>query len=1105
MAELALGAISLGIQVCQGIAVYIGALNSRDEDLSAIRSQTQALEGIFRSIETHLQRHGSLTAAQTSLDDIARCLRSCQTELKVLDDLGNELLGRPLSSSSALSFRDKLKEETRRLKYPFRKPEAERLLEQLRRVTDTLQLAIQVFSISQSRVEQHAATAGSELTCIRSELSALHGPFSGMKSQLSGLQNESVAHVAELRSINTNLVNINAELRQDIGQITQVLQTITLAEAEAKRDRAAILQLVAKPELLRNLCDQATQSAETTPASRHDGQPVRRQTPGMAFCTCPQKRTRKLHRSSYGPFHFYKISSAFRHSVHCPVSSLGLAEEQQTWGCVLASVPALFIRKAVEVSYCMTAGAGGFSISPRFTYYCTVNATKSPVFRTIRTLMQSMSVRRPTQYRGDEHFQWCRLLHVAMNKIIQSYRDKTASPFDVDDRNCSALHVLAEMTAEIRIEFNQSLETASHIAELTQCLVAYGVPLDLCDIDGQQAIHKFLIKSHAIFLSSPLEVFITNFAPDGMEIHLLPTIKDPDELGNSSFDFDKVRAFTKWPDLAEGFYGPLTAAVLRNDKQRVEHLIEIDASLLQERSYHGQTPFHMAVLHPTCLKLLVDKVDKSSTGLLSQTDNNGVSILEFALFSSQILCKATNGQAEPPCDCTLSVKILLDGGCPLQASMTSMKRNTWFTTPCSIHCEILIARRLKQDREELRKLALARLLPSDLEALDLYRPGTLDIRAFPVYQALIERGVLVPPSLAVYYRCKLNGLCHHSHPSKSVYYGLDLVESAMVFKHLGFDDAITSSGISLEDQANCIDANDAESCPFTGYGSLNLAYARWLLEHGLHLWYWVPCYLRHRMQGDTNAFLAARLVGDFFSIPGTINHSGDNDFRVEERVAARWLLENCALLGEMDTCMCLCSVGGCMPFILLLGEALGHKGAGKANNPEEWVDFIAGETSTILEFLGDLTHIQHQQATVRWCTVMALRLRHTCCNFWDDGYTRVHEPMLPDDAAEILEEQRDMIVILDTLLGEFELAAGLKADCKPDHARLIGFMKGYWSSTMKEQIGSMNRTNSDRWGKEKEAAEDIGVVWEIDDPEGTIEEKTWEGYEYWAARINEIE
>ncbi|KFA45656.1 hypothetical protein S40293_08919 [Stachybotrys chartarum IBT 40293] len=473
MAELALGAISLGIQVCQGIAVYIGALNSRDEDLSAIRSQTQALEGIFRSIETHLQRHGSLTAAQTSLDDIARCLRSCQTELKVLDDLGNELLGRPLSSSSASSFRDKLKEETRRLKYPFRKPEAERLLEQLRRVTDTLQLAI-----------QHAATAGSELTCIRSELSALHGPFSGMKSQLSGLQNESVAHVAELRSINTNLVNTNAELRQEIGQITQVLQTITLAEAEAKRDRAAILQLVAKPELLRNLCDQATQSAETTPASRHDGQPVRRQTPGMAFCTCPQKRTRKLHRSSYGPFHFYKISSAFRHSVHCPVSSLGLAEEQQTWGCVLASVPALFIRKAVEVSYCMTAGAGGFSISPRFTYYCTVNATKSPVFRTIRTLFQSMPARRPDRYiRGYEQSQWCRLLHVTMNKIVQSYRDKAASPFDVDDRNCSALHVLAEMTAET--EINQSLETASRIAELTQCLVAYGVRLDPCDIDGQ--------------------------------------------------------------------------------------------------------------------------------------------------------------------------------------------------------------------------------------------------------------------------------------------------------------------------------------------------------------------------------------------------------------------------------------------------------------------------------------------------------------------------------------------------------------------------------------------------------------------------------------------
>lgn len=185
--------------------------------------------------------------------------------------------------------------------------------------------------------------------------------------------------------------------------------------------------------------------------------------------------------------------------------------------------------------------------------------------------------------------------------------------------------------------------------------------------------------------------------------------------------------------------------MLRSDKQQVESLIEMDASFLQERNYCGQTPFHIAVFYPTCLKLPVDKLDKSNTGLLSQNDDSGVSILEFALFVSQMTCEVIRGQAEPPFDCTLSAKILLDGGCPLQGPMTSMKRNAWNITPCSIHCEILIARRLKQNQEELKKLALARLLPSDHEALDLHRPGTLDIRAATVYQALVERGVPVPP------------------------------------------------------------------------------------------------------------------------------------------------------------------------------------------------------------------------------------------------------------------------------------------------------------------------------------------------------------------------
>lgn len=61
------------------------------------------------------------------------------------------------------------------------------------------------------------------------------------------------------------------------------------------------------------------------------------------------------------------------------------------------------------------------------------------------------------------------------------------------------------------------------------------------------------------------------------------------------------------------------------------------------------------------------------------------------------------------------------------------------------------------------------------------------------------------------------------------------------------------------------------------------------------------------MQSDTNAFLAAKLVGRFFSLAETITYPNYNDFRVKEHVTARWLVENFALRGELDTCMCPCS------------------------------------------------------------------------------------------------------------------------------------------------------------------------------------------------------
>lgn len=68
----------------------------------------------------------------------------------------------------------------------------------------------------------------------------------------------------------------------------------------------------------------------------------------------------------------------------------------------------------------------------------------------------------------------------------------------------------------------------------------------------RQAIHKLLITPHLFLSAGLVEVFIENFAPDEMEIHLIQRIRDSDQLLFTPFQVRTLRAFTKWPGVAEG-------------------------------------------------------------------------------------------------------------------------------------------------------------------------------------------------------------------------------------------------------------------------------------------------------------------------------------------------------------------------------------------------------------------------------------------------------------------------------------------------------------------------------------------------------------------------
>jgi hypothetical protein len=142
VAGLAAGLVSLGIQVCSGITKYIDALECRDRDLASVRQQKGSLLKLLHVIETSLvQLERDHHAATSAVSD---CLDSCKKDLKALDEWVAALTdgGQPTTGK-----RSKIRDQRRKLLYPFSRPKLAELDERLRNGNATLQVALQVLGL----------------------------------------------------------------------------------------------------------------------------------------------------------------------------------------------------------------------------------------------------------------------------------------------------------------------------------------------------------------------------------------------------------------------------------------------------------------------------------------------------------------------------------------------------------------------------------------------------------------------------------------------------------------------------------------------------------------------------------------------------------------------------------------------------------------------------------------------------------------------------------------------------------------------------------------------------------------------------------------------
>jgi hypothetical protein len=112
--------------------------------------------------------------------------------------------------------------------------------------------------------------------------------------------------------------------------------------------------------------------------------------------------------------------------------------------------PKRLLNAAVQVSFAMRPGAGGWSISPGFTYYPTVDASTAPAFRMVRILLRATYHLNSDAGRDRQALHdWQKLVALVSTRITRLFQTGKASPLAVDFQNQSLTHHLAEVVSPL--------------------------------------------------------------------------------------------------------------------------------------------------------------------------------------------------------------------------------------------------------------------------------------------------------------------------------------------------------------------------------------------------------------------------------------------------------------------------------------------------------------------------------------------------------------------------------------------------------------------------------------------------------------------------------
>ncbi|KAH8734162.1 hypothetical protein BGZ61DRAFT_585814, partial [Ilyonectria robusta] len=487
VAGSAVGIISLGIQVSQGLYNYINSVRGRDKDLDTASTQVSHLLRTYQALSDLIPKIQSLPDPDTEvIETLRQCLQESERGVEEL-----RVLLESLQNVVASDLKGKMKNTGRLLGFGLRREDLTQMQDNVLRLTETTELALQVINtnLGISHTQELAKlgeSMDSQFTATHQRLQHLE-----LKTEECGMHLRSTESIVETTSdtVITAVRSAKQETSADMQAMFEALTSLIITQHEQSQSQLADIEthqrklsqtgarLLQKPAALRDLCDTAGYDHSELVGRLQFEQ----QGPMSSLCTCDlrqrETRTSAERKIFLGVIVYNQQHESFKHSAKCVFHK---TQKRQDYGARFRVSFHHTLSFLVDLSLSSTSGAGGCSIAPQFRYKQMVQ--RSPASDLIRSLFRTF---RPHSASNeiedcDKHFA------LTERKLLRLFQDGKVSPCDMNSRG-TLLHE-AVLFGVISIDKALQMDLLSKVVKT---LIRVGVPCGEPDNMGRNALSIF--------------------------------------------------------------------------------------------------------------------------------------------------------------------------------------------------------------------------------------------------------------------------------------------------------------------------------------------------------------------------------------------------------------------------------------------------------------------------------------------------------------------------------------------------------------------------------------------------------------------------------------